>query len=196
MDLTTRIQQHFSESIEALQMAQEILVPQLARAAERLFECLMADGKIIACGNGSSAAAAQRFVSMLLNRFDKDRPGLAAYSLSADSTTLSAIAGDYDFDIVYSKQLRALGSPQDVLLVICPDGNAANIIQAINAAHERQMPVIALTGGDGGEIANLLTAEDIHLCAPAERNARIDELHILTLHCLCDAIDCQLLGAD
>lgn len=196
MDLTTRIQQHFSESIEALQMAQEILVPQLARAAERLFECLMADGKIIACGNGSSAAAAQRFVSMLLNRFDKDRPGLAAYSLSADSTTLSAIAGDYDFDIVYSKQLRALGSPQDVLLVICPDGNAANIIQAINAAHERQMPVIALTGGDGGEIANLLTAEDIHLCAPADRNARIDELHILTLHCLCDAIDCQLLGAD
>lgn len=196
MDLTTRIQQHFSESIEALQMAQEILVPQLARAAERLFECLMADGKIIACGNGSSAAAAQRFVSMLLNRFDKDRPGLAAYSLSADSTTLSAIAGDYDFDIVYSKQLRALGSPQDVLLVICRDGNAANIIQAINAAHERQMPVIALTGGDGGEIANLLTAEDIHLCAPADRNARIDELHILTLHCLCDAIDCQLLGAD
>lgn len=196
MDLTTRIQQHFSESIEALQMAQEILVPQLGRAAERLFECLMADGKIIACGNGSSAAAAQRFVSMLLNRFDKDRPGLAAYSLSADSTTLSAIAGDYDFDIVYSKQLRALGSPQDVLLVICRDGNAANIIQAINAAHERQMPVIALTGGDGGEIANLLTAEDIHLCAPADRNARIDELHILTLHCLCDAIDCQLLGAD
>lgn len=196
MDLTTRIQQHFSESIEALQMAQEILVPHLGRAAERLFECLMADGKIIACGNGSSAAAAQRFVSMLLNRFDKDRPGLAAYSLSADSTTLSAIAGDYDFDIVYSKQLRALGSPQDVLLVICRDGNAANIIQAINAAHERQMPVIALTGGDGGEIANLLTAEDIHLCAPADRNARIDELHILTLHCLCDAIDCQLLGAD
>ena len=196
MDLITRIQQQMADSIEAIQLAQEMLAPELARAAERLSECLMADGKIITCGNGGAAAAAQRFASLMLNRFDKERPGLAAYALSADCATLSAIACDHDFEHVYSKQLRALGMPQDVLLAICPNGHSPNIIEAIHTAHERQLGVIALTGGDGGEIGNLLGADDIHLCLPADRTARIDELHVLALHCLCDAIDCQLLGAD
>ena len=196
MDLQSRIQQHFYESIETIQLSQELMVPQLAQAAERLMQCLMVDGKIIACGNGSSASAAQRFVSHMLNRFDKERPGLAAYSLSADSATMSAVARDHDFDLVFSKQLRALGQPQDVLLAIDPGGNAANIIEAISTAHERQMAVIALTGGDGGQVANLLTADDTLLCVPADSYARIEEMHILALHCLCDSVDCMLLGVD
>ena len=194
MDLLARIQQNFKESVDTIQMAQELLAPQLVQAAERLTQCLMVDGKIVSCGNGSSAAAAQRFVSLMLNRFDKERPGLAAYSLVADGAALSAIASEHDFDLVFSKQLRALGMPQDVLLAISPSGDAANVIEAIHTAHERQMGVIALTGGDGGEIANILTADDVHLCVPADNNARIEEMHVLALHCLCDAIDLQLMG--
>jgi D-sedoheptulose 7-phosphate isomerase len=156
----------------------------------------MNEGKILACGNGGSAADAQHFAAELLNRFEADRPGLAAMALTTDSSTLTSIANDFDFEQVYSKQVRALGQPQDLLLAISTSGNSRNVIEAIQAAHDRQMNVIALTGRNGGMIAELLGPGDIHLCVQHNNTARIQEVHILCLHCLCDAIDCILLGVE
>jgi len=150
----------------------------------------------LACGNGGSAADAQHFSAELLNRFEMERPGLAAMALTTDTSTLTSIANDYDFDQVFSKQVRALGQPNDLLLAISTSGNSRNVVEAVQAAHDRQMGVIALTGRDGGVIGELLGSEDIHLCVPHASTARIQEVHILCLHCLCDAIDCLLLGVE
>jgi len=196
MDLISRIGENFSESAHLKLQVMDALARPLAAAAERMVQCLNQDGKILACGNGGSAADAQHFSSELLNRFEKERPALAAIALTTDTSTLTAIANDYDYEQVFSRQLRALGGAKDLLVAISTSGNSRNIVAAIEAAHECQMGVVALTGRDGGKIAEILRPLDIHICVPASSTARIQEVHLLSLHCLCDAIDCLLLGVD
>ncbi|KIA82217.1 MULTISPECIES: phosphoheptose isomerase [Chromobacterium] len=196
MDLIDRVNGHFLESIAAKQEAMELLSPGVAAAAELMVACLMNEGKILACGNGGSAADAQHFAAEMVGRFEKERPGLAAISLATDTSALTAIGNDYDFDMVFSKQVRALGHTNDLLLAISTSGNSANVIEAIYAAHERGMSVIALTGKDGGKVTEILSPEDIHLNVPSLRTCRIQEVHILLIHALCDAIDCMLLGGE
>jgi D-sedoheptulose 7-phosphate isomerase len=150
----------------------------------------------MSCGNGGSAADAQHFAAEMLNRFEMERPGLAAIALTTDSSTLTSIANDYDYNQVFSKQVRALGQTNDVLLAISTSGNSRNVMEAVAAAHERNLAVVALTGKGGGRIAPMLGEGDIHICVPATNTARIQEVHLLTLHCLCDAIDCLLLGVE
>ena len=157
-------------------------------------DCLLTDGKILACGNGGSAADAQHFAAEMVGRFERERPELPAISLATDTSILTAVANDYDFGQVFAKQVRALGRTGDVLLAISTSGNSANVIAAIDAAHEREMRVVALTGKGGGRIGELLTRDDVHLCVPHTVTARIQEVHLLTIHCLCDAIDASLLG--
>jgi D-sedoheptulose 7-phosphate isomerase len=159
-------------------------------------QCLLADGKILACGNGGSAADAQHFSSELINRFEMERPGLAAVALTTDSSILTSIANDYEFSQIFSRQVTALGKAGDVLLAISTSGNSRNVLEAIRAAHARDMLVVALTGGSGGQISELLRDEDIHICVPATSTARIQEVHLLTIHCLCDGIDCLILGVE
>jgi len=196
MDLISRINQHFTDSANLKLQAMGLLAEPLARASERMVQCLMKEGKILSCGNGGSAADAQHFAAELLNRFEMERPPLAAMALSTDTSTLTSIANDYDFNDVFSKQVRALGQPDDLLLAISTSGNSPNVMQAVDAAHDRQMDVIALTGKGGGKIADLLGPNDVHICVPADRTARIQEVHLLCLHCMCDAIDCLLLGVE
>ncbi|QDQ24897.1 phosphoheptose isomerase [Chitinimonas arctica] len=196
MDLIDRVNQHFLDSIAAKEEARELLTAPAAVAAERMVAALMADRKILACGNGGSAADAQHFAAEMVGRFEKERPGLAAFSLTTDTSAITAIANDYDYDLVFSKQVRALGQPGDVLLAISTSGNSVNVIEAIHAAHERQMTVIALTGKDGGKITELMKGDDIQLNVPAKRTARIQEVHILLIHSICDAIDCILLDGE
>ena len=196
MDLIQRINGHFAESAKLKSEAVAVLAEPLGRAAERMVECLMNDGKILACGNGGSAADAQHFAAELLNRFEMERPGLAALALTTDSSTLTSIANDYDYDQVFSKPVRALGQPNDLLLAISTSGNSRNVLEAVQAAHDRQMGVIALTGRGGGLMPKLLASTDVHLCVPHTNTARIQEVHILCIHCLCDAIDCMLLGVE
>ena len=196
IDLVARINQHFTESANLKLDAVKALADPLRRAAERMVQCLMNEGKIMACGNGGSAADAQHFTAELLNRFEMDRPGLAAFALTTDASTVTSIANDFDFEQVFSKQGRALGQPADVLLAISTSGNSRNVLQAVQAAHDRQMAVIALTGRNGGLMGELLGPEDIHICVPHANTARIQEVHILCIHCMCDAIDCMLLGVE
>jgi D-sedoheptulose 7-phosphate isomerase len=196
MDLIARVNGHFLESIATKQQSMDALSPGVALAAERMVASLMNEGKILACGNGGSAADAQHFAAEMVGRFEKERPGLAAISLATDTSALTAIGNDYDFDLIFSKQVRALGQQGDVLLAISTSGNSANVIEAIYAAHERGMTVIAFTGKDGGKIADILGAEDVHLNVPASRTARIQEVHLLLIHAMCDAIDCMLLGGE
>lgn len=194
--MINRITGHFSESAHLKLQAMDQLAPSIAAAAERMVRCLMSEGKILSCGNGGSAADCQHFSAELLNRFEMERPGLAAVALTTDSSTLTSIANDYDYSQVFSKQVRALGQQNDLLLAISTSGNSKNVIEAMHAAHERQMGVIALTGRSGGKMAEILTTNDVHICVPAANTARIQEVHLLTLHCLCDAIDCLLLGVE
>ena len=196
MDLISRISENFSESAHLKLQSMDALAGPIAAAAVRMVQCLNQDGKILACGNGGSAADSQHFAAEMLNRFEMERPGLAAFALTADSSTLTSIANDYDFEQVFSKQVRALGHGKDLLLVISTSGNSRNVVAAIQAAHECQMGVVALTGRDGGKIGEILQPSDIHICVPATSTARIQEVHLLTLHCLCDAIDCLLLGVE
>ena len=196
MDLIQRVQQHFVESVEAKQLAMNALSPAIATAAEKIVQSLIADGKILACGNGGSAADAQHFAAEMVGRFERERPGLPAIALTTDSSALTAIANDYDFDLVFSKQVHALGRAGDILVAISTSGNSANVISAIHAAHDRHMTVIAFTGRDGGQIADLLTGDDVHLCVPHPRTARIQEVHITAIHAMCDAVDFMLLGGD
>jgi D-sedoheptulose 7-phosphate isomerase len=194
MDLISRISENFSESAHLKLQSMDALASPIAEAAERMVQCLKRDGKILACGNGGSAADCQHFSAELLNRFEKERPSLAAISLTTDTSTLLAIANDYDFDQVFSKQVRGLGHANDVLLAISTSGNSRNVLAAIDAAHEAGMSVVALTGRDGGKMGEMLESNDIHICVPANNTARIQEVHLLSLHCICDAIDCLLLG--
>ncbi len=196
MNLIDRVNRHFSDSADVKRRAAAELAEPLARAAERMVQCLIKDGKVLACGNGGSAADAQHFSAELLNRFEMERPPLAAIALTTDSSTLTSIANDYSYNEVFSKQVRALGHPGDVLLAISTSGNSPNVVEAIRAGHDRQMSIVALTGRGGGAIGRLLTESDIHVCVPSDVTARIQEVHILALHCLCDAIDCLLLGVE
>jgi len=196
MDLIDRAGGHFRESIATLQLVMDELSPAIAVAAERMVASLMNEGKILACGNGGAAADAHHFVTLMLGHFEKERPGLAAIALSSDAPSLTAVGKNYEFDLIFSKQVRALGHHNDLLLVISSSGNSANIIEAIYAAHERGMNVIALTGNDGGQVAEILSPEDLHLNVPVTRAARVQEVHLLLLHALCDAIDYMLLGGE
>ena len=196
VDLLERIRRQFNDSAQLKLKAQDVLGAPIVRATEIMVKCLLANGKILACGNGGSAADSQHFAGELLNRFERERPGLAAIALTTDTSTLTAIANDYEFGQVFSKQVSALGQAGDVLLGISTSGNSKNVARAIAAAHEREMRVVALTGRGGGEIGNLLSAEDVNICVPHSQTARIQEVHLLALHCLCDGIDSMLLGAE
>ena len=191
--LQKRVSAHFAESIRAKQEAEKVLVEPTAQAAELMLQCLMNDGKILACGNGGSAADAQHFAAEMTGRFEKERMELAAVALTTDTSALTAIGNDYGFDHVFSKQVRALGRAGDVLVGISTSGNSTNIIEAIKAAHERDMHVIAMTGRDGGKIAAMLKDTDVLLNVPYPRTARIQENHILLIHAMCDCIDSVLL---
>jgi len=196
MDLISRISDHFSDSAQVKLDAIELLAAPIAQASELMVACLLADGKILACGNGGSAADAQHFAAELVGRFEIERQGLAAIALTTDSSIMTAIANDYGYKAVFDKQVRALGKPGDVLLAVSTSGNSASVIEAIHAAHDNDLRVVALTGKGGGEIAEILRDCDVHICAPSERTARIQEVHGLTIHCLCDGIDCLLLGIE
>jgi D-sedoheptulose 7-phosphate isomerase len=195
MNLAERIYYTFQESAQAKLSAADILAEPIARASERLVNCFMNEGKLLACGNGASAADAQHLVSELINRFERERPGLAALALNADSATLTSIADDSDFSMVFARQISALGQPGDILLAISANGGSRNVIEAVRAAQEREVAIIALSGQDGGELAEMLTEQDILICVPGDSMARIQEIHQLALHCLCDSIDYLLLGA-
>ena len=194
MAISKRIIKHFKDSAELKLRVKDDLAKPIAEGAQIFFDCVTNDGKILCCGNGGSAADAQHFAAELLNRFEVERPGLAAVALTTDSSVLTSIANDYDFNQVFSKQVRALGLPGDSLLAISTSGNSPNVIAAILAAHERNMRVVALTGRDGGEMAGALNDSDILICVDAKSTARIQEVHLLTLHCLCDVIDYLLFG--
>ncbi len=196
MDLQDRILGHFVESIETKQQAASELVAPIQLAGDCMVDSLLKEGKILSCGNGGSAGDAQHFSAELLNRFEKERPGLPAVAITTDSSTLTAIANDYDYNEIFSKQVSALGQAGDVLLAISTSGNSGNVITAIHAAHEREMTVVALTGRDGGEIGKLLNEKDIEIRVPADRTARIQEVHLVVIHCLCDFIDTKLFGGD
>jgi len=196
VDLITRISENFSESAHLKLQSMDALAGPIAAAAERMAQCLKSDRKILSCGNGGSAADSQHFAAEMLNRFERERPGLAAMALTTDTSTLTSIANDYDYDQVFSKQVRALGQAGDLLLAISTSGNSRNVIAAAHAAHESRMGVVALTGRSGGKLAEILLPTDVNICVPAQSTARIQEVHLLTLHCLCDAIDCLLLGAE
>ena len=189
-----RIIGHFGASIETKTLAAEELPPYIERAAAIMANALLNGGKILTCGNGGSAGDAQHFSSELLNRFERERPSLPAIALTTDSSTVTSIANDYSYNEIFSKQIRALGNSGDVLLAISTSGNSANVVQAIQAAHERDMIVVALTGKDGGHMASLITPDDVEIRVPAFVTARIQEVHLLVIHCLCDLIDCSLFG--
>ena len=190
--LTQRVAEHFNESIQTKQQAAQVLAEPTAQAAELLFNTLANDGKFLICGNGGSAADAQHFAAEMTGRFEKERMELAAIALTTDTSALTAIGNDYGFDHVFSKQVRALGRAGDVLVGISTSGNSGNVIEAIKAAHQNGMKVIALTGRDGGKIAHLLKEGDVLLNVPYPRTARIQEVHILLIHAICDCIDAML----
>ena len=196
MDMQHRIRQLFTDSIETKTRALDVLGPSIEQASQLMVNCLLNEGKILTCGNGGSAGDAQHFSSELLNRFERERPSLPALALTTDSSTITSIANDYSYDEIFSKQIRALGQPGDVLLAISTSGNSGNILQAIQAAHDRDMLVVALNGRDGGAMTSLLLPEDAEIRVPARSTARIQEVHLLAIHCLCDLIDRQLFGSE
>ena len=194
MSLQDRIINHFSDSIQTKQDAMASLCELIEFASQRIVDALVNDKKVLTCGNGGSAGDAQHFSSEMLNRFERERPALPAIALTTDTSTITSIANDYHFDQVFAKQLRALGQQGDILLVYSTSGNSANIVKAVNVAHEKDMPVIALTGKDGGTLAGVLNEADIEIRVPSYSTARIQEVHLLISHCLCDLIDHQLFG--
>ncbi len=194
MDAESLVLEHFAESVATKQAAANVLGPAIARAGQLMARSLLDEGKIFSCGNGGSAADAQHFAAELLNRFEIERPGLPAIALTTDTSTLTSIANDYAFEEIFAKQVSALCRQNDVLLAISTSGNSENVNRAIVAAHERAAKVVALSGRDGGRMAGLLSDNDVEIRVPAERTARIQEVHILILHCLCDVVDRTLLG--
>ncbi|MDD3530111.1 MAG: phosphoheptose isomerase [Gallionellaceae bacterium] len=195
MDLFEHIQQSFQDSAQTIQESAEPLAGPIALAAERMVQALLDDGKILACGNGGSATDAHLFASTMINRFERERPGLAAISLTDATATLTSIANDYDYGLVFARQVAALGSPGDVLLAISTSGYSRNVLEAVRMAHEKEISVVALSGRDGGDLAEILHEEDVLICVPATTIARIREVHLLCIHCLCDSIDNLLLGS-
>jgi D-sedoheptulose 7-phosphate isomerase len=196
MELDERIRRHFSESAELKRGAVTVLAEPLARAVDCLVNALGNDRKLLICGNGGSAADSQHFAAEMVGRLERERPELAALALTTDSSMITAIANDYRFEDIFAKQVRGLGQAGDVLVAISTSGNSANIITAIRAAHQRGMRVIAMTGKGGGLAGEMLNADDVHLCVPHDRTMRIQEVHILMIHCLCDGVDAALLGDD
>ena len=194
MDSVTRVREHFAESIATKQGAIDVISESIAAAGELMAQALLDDGKILSCGNGGSAGDAQHFSSELLNRFERERPGLPAMALTTDASTITSISNDYAYEEIFSKQIRALGKAQDVLLGISTSGNSENVCRAITAAHERGMKVVALSGRDGGSMAGLFEEGDVEIRVPATRTARIQEVHLVCIHALCDIIDTTLLG--
>jgi len=196
MDAETRVREHFAESIATKQAAVDAISASIAAAGDLMSRALLEEGKILSCGNGGSAGDAQHFSSELLNRFEMERPGLPAMALTTDSSTLTSIANDYAYEDIFAKQVRALGKSNDVLLAISTSGNSENVNRAIVAAHERNMRVVALSGRDGGRMAGVLADDDVEIRVPAKRTARIQEVHLLAIHCICDLIDTTLLGSN
>ncbi len=196
MELQQRIIAHFHQSLDLKAHVIESFADHIVQAGEQLFHCLAGEHKILTCGTGGSAALAQHFCALMLNRYQHERPGLPAIALGADSATLIAIAEDTHFSDVYSKQIRALGQPGDILLTLSPDDRPASLIQAIQAAHERGMTVIALCGGEGGDIAAILTQEEVEIRIPSSSAALVHEVHLLIIHALCDLIEHQLFGGN
>ncbi len=194
MDHVTRVREHFAESIATKQDAVDIISESIAIAGQLMAQSLLDDGKILSCGNGGSAGDAQHFSSELLNRFERERPGLPAMALTTDASTITSISNDYAYEEIFSKQVRALGKSQDVLLGISTSGNSENVCRAITAAHERGMKVVALSGRDGGRMADMFEEGDVEIRVPATRTARIQEVHLVCIHALCDLIDTTLLG--
>ena len=194
MSLISRITAHFEESARLKLDCIEPMSAPIANAIELMVSALANDRKLLICGNGGSAADAQHFAAELVGRFERERPELAAIALTTDSSILSAIANDYHWDQVFAKQVRALGQAGDVLVAISTSGNSANVLAAARAARDRDMHLVALTGKGGGQLAALLAPSDVSLCVPHDRTARIQEVHLLTIHCLCDGIDAALLG--
>ncbi len=194
MSLQDRIINHFSDSIQVKQDSMASLCELIEFASQKIVEALVNDHKVLACGNGGSAGDAQHFSSEMLNRFERERPALPAIALTTDTSTITSIANDYHYDEVFAKQLRALGQSGDILLVYTSSGNSGNIIKAVKAAHDRDMVVIALSGKDGGALAGALNEVDIEIRVPSWSTARIQEVHLLISHCLCDLIDQQLFG--
>ena len=194
MDLISRINKSFQDSISTKQLASELLAEPISRGAQTITQCFLNGGKVLSCGNGGSAGDAQHFSSEMLNRFEMERPGLPAVALTTDSSTVTSIANDYSYSQIFSKQVTALGHAGDVLLAISTSGNSENVNLAIDAAHERDMIVIALDGKSGGEMTKKLSLNDVEIRVPSDSTARIQEVHLLVIHCLCDLIDHQLLG--
>lgn len=192
--LEQRIQRHFFDSADLKNQAAEVLSKPIADAVHAILGCITAGGKVLACGNGGSASDAQHFAAEFVGRFERERPGLAAIALNTDTSIMTAIGNDYDFNSIYSKQVQALGNPGDVLLAITTSGNSGNVLAAVDAAHAKDMTVISLTGRGGGKLAARLQETDVNICVPHERTARIQEVHLLAIHCICDAVDVQLLG--
>ena len=196
MDFIQRIKDNFTESIQVKTEARERLAPLIAAAAELMTDCLLSDNKILSCGNGGSAADSQHFAAEMINRFEMERPGLPAIALTTDSSALTSIANDYQYADIFSRQIRALGKPGDTLLALSTGGESHNIIHAIDAAHDKSLHVVALTGREGGQVADMMLESDIELRVPSWSTARIQEVHIMIIHSLCDLIDHKLLGIE
>jgi len=194
MDTVAQIQAHFQESLDTKTAAKELLPEAIVNGGNLMIAALSSGGKILSCGNGGSAGDAQHFSSELLNRFERERPALPAMALTTDSSTLTSIANDYAYEEIFSKQILALGQEHDVLLAISTSGNSGNVLRAMDAAHQRNMRIVALTGRDGGPMGKALDEQDVEIRVPSDRTARIQEVHLLIIHCLCDLIDTELFG--
>jgi D-sedoheptulose 7-phosphate isomerase len=194
--INQRILGHFQESADLKIRAASILAQPIEQAVELMFTALSNGNKILACGNGGSAADCQHFAAELVGRFERERLPLPALALTTDTSILTAVGNDYSYQDIFSKQVQAFGQSGDVLLAFSTSGNSANVLAAIDVALERDMRVVALTGKGGGAIAKKLTDADVHICVPHDRTARIQEVHLLTIHCLCDGIDVALFGGD
>jgi D-sedoheptulose 7-phosphate isomerase len=194
MNIESRITQHFKDSAELKLRCMDQLRPHIAAASHAMADAMRSGNKILACGNGGSAADSQHFAAEFLNRLEMERGELAAMSLTTDTSTLTSIANDYSYDEIFSKQVRALGKPNDILFAITTSGNSKNVLKAIEVAHTKNIKVVAMSGRDGGKLNSLLKPDDIHICVPNDRTLRIQEVHILVIHCLCDAVDTILFG--